>query len=220
MIHVQRATDVKTWLAGLLLAILLLPASAYAQTQKTVTGTVIDEMGETVIGASVKAVNASAGAITDFDGNFTLKVPAEVKQLTISYVGYITQTVDITSDVIRVQLKPDNQLLEEVVVVGYGVTRKSDLTGSVSTVKADDFNGGTINSPEQLINGKISGVQIMSSGGSPSAGNTIRIRGRNTAPPAYVRPFRTGLLQVRRRTAGDPGLAERDARFVVTSCGR
>ena len=177
MIHVQRATDVKTWLAGLLLAILLLPASAYAQTQKTVTGTVIDEMGETVIGASVKAVNASAGAITDFDGNFTLKVPAEVKQLTISYVGYITQTVDITSDVIRVQLKPDNQLLEEVVVVGYGVTRKSDLTGSVSTVKADDFNGGTINSPEQLINGKISGVQIMSSGGSPSAGNTIRIRG-------------------------------------------
>lgn len=177
MIHVQRATDVKTWLAGLLLAILLLPASAYAQTQKTVTGTVIDEMGETVIGASVKAVNASAGAITDFDGNFTLKVPAEVKQLTISYVGYVTQTVNITSDVIRVQLKPDNQLLEEVVVVGYGVTRKSDLTGSVSTVKADDFNGGTINSPEQLINGKISGVQIMSSGGSPSAGNTIRIRG-------------------------------------------
>lgn len=117
------------------------------------------------------------GTITDIDGNFTLQVPAEVKQLTISYVGYVTQTVDITSEPIRVQLKSDNQLLQEVVVVGYGVTRKSDLTGSVSTMKADDFNGGTINSPEQLINGKVSGVQIMSSGGSPSAGSSIRIRG-------------------------------------------
>ena len=177
MINVQGAIDVKIWLARLILAFLLLPASVYAQTQKTITGTVIDELGESVIGATVKAINTSMGTITDIDGNFTLQVPAEVKQLTISYVGYVTQTVDITSEPIRVQLKSDNQLLQEVVVVGYGVTRKSDLTGSVSTMKADDFNGGTINSPEQLINGKVSGVQIMSSGGSPSAGSSIRIRG-------------------------------------------
>lgn len=177
MINVQGAIDVKIWLARLILAFLLLPASVYAQTQKTITGTVIDELGESVIGATVKAINTSMGTITDIDGNFTLQVPAEVKQLTISYVGYVTQTVDITSVPIRVQLKSDNQLLQEVVVVGYGVTRKSDLTGSVSTMKADDFNGGTINSPEQLINGKVSGVQIMSSGGSPSAGSSIRIRG-------------------------------------------
>ena len=177
MINVQGAIAVKIWLARLILAFLLLPASVYAQTQKTITGTVIDELGESVIGATVKAINTSMGTITDIDGNFTLQVPAEVKQLTISYVGYVTQTVDITSEPIRVQLKSDNQLLQEVVVVGYGVTRKSDLTGSVSTMKADDFNGGTINSPEQLINGKVSGVQIMSSGGSPSAGSSIRIRG-------------------------------------------
>lgn len=177
MINVQGAIDVKIRLARLILAFLLLPASVYAQTQKTITGTVIDELGESVIGATVKAINTSMGTITDIDGNFTLQVPAEVKQLTISYVGYVTQTVDITSEPIRVQLKSDNQLLQEVVVVGYGVTRKSDLTGSVSTMKADDFNGGTINSPEQLINGKVSGVQIMSSGGSPSAGSSIRIRG-------------------------------------------
>ena len=162
---------------GVLLSILLLPASVYAQTQRTVTGTVVDEMGESIIGASVKVANAPVGVITDFDGKFTLKVPSKTKQLIISYVGYITQTVDITSDVIYVKMRTDNQLLEEVVVVGYGVTRKSDLTGSVSTVKADDFNGGIVNSAEQLINGKVSGVQIMSSGGSPSAGNTIRIRG-------------------------------------------
>lgn len=162
---------------GVLFSILLLPASVYAQTQRTVTGTVVDEMGESIIGASVKVANAPVGVITDFDGKFTLKVPSKTKQLIISYVGYITQTVDITSDVIHVKMRTDNQLLEEVVVVGYGVTRKSDLTGSVSTVKADDFNGGIVNSAEQLINGKVSGVQIMSSGGSPSAGNTIRIRG-------------------------------------------
>lgn len=177
MVNAYGASEVKTWLMGVLLSILLLPASVYAQTQRTVTGTVVDEMGESIIGASVKVANAPVGVITDFDGKFTLKVPSKTKQLIISYVGYITQTVDITSDVIHVKMRTDNQLLEEVVVVGYGVTRKSDLTGSVSTVKADDFNGGIVNSAEQLINGKVSGVQIMSSGGSPSAGNTIRIRG-------------------------------------------
>lgn len=177
MVNAYGASEVKTWLMGVLFSILLLPASVYAQTQRTVTGTVVDEMGESIIGASVKVANAPVGVITDFDGKFTLKVPSKTKQLIISYVGYITQTVDITSDVIHVKMRTDNQLLEEVVVVGYGVTRKSDLTGSVSTVKADDFNGGIVNSAEQLINGKVSGVQIMSSGGSPSAGNTIRIRG-------------------------------------------
>ena len=177
MVNVNGASDVRTWLACLLLAFMFLPAPVYAQTQRTVTGTVTDETGETVIGATVRAVGASTATVTDFDGNFSLKISSEVKQLTVSYVGYATQTVDITSDIVNVKLQSDSKSLDEVVVVGYGVTRKSDLTGSVSTVKSDDFNGGTINSVEQLINGKVSGVQIMSSGGSPSAGNTIRIRG-------------------------------------------
>ena len=178
MINAHGAAEVKSWQVGVLRALILLPASVYAQTQRTVTGTVVDEVGETIIGASVQVPdNPGIGTITDADGKFTLKVSSKVKRLVISYVGYITQTVDISSDVIYVKMRTDNQLLEEVVVVGYGVTRKSDLTGSVSTVKATDFNEGSINSTEQLINGKVSGVQIMSSGGSPSAGNTIRIRG-------------------------------------------
>jgi iron complex outermembrane receptor protein len=156
---------------------LLLPVSAFAQNQRTVTGTVSDETGEFLIGATVKVVGEPIGASTDLDGRYTLKVPATAKQLSFSYVGYNNLVVDITSDVLDVTMEPNNEILDEVVVVGYGVTRKSDLTGSVSTVNAADFNGGIVNSAEQLINGKVSGVQIMSSGGSPSAGNTIRIRG-------------------------------------------
>ena len=166
----------KVFRAILLLA-LLLPATLYAQTQKTVKGTVYDETGLTVIGAAVQVPGTAVGAITDLDGNYEITVPADATQLLFTFLGYSPLTAEITGEVLDVTLQPDTQFLEEVVVVGYGVTRKSDLTGSVSTVKADDFNDGAINSVEQLINGKVSGLQIMSSGGSPSAGNTVRIRG-------------------------------------------
>lgn len=166
----------KVFRAILILA-LLLPATLYAQTQKKVRGTVYDEAGLTVIGAAVQLPGTAVGAITDLDGNYEITVPADATQLLFSYLGYSPLTADITGEVLDVTLQPDTQFLEEVVVVGYGVTRKSDLTGSVSTVKSDDFNEGAINSVEQLINGKVSGLQIMSSGGSPTAGNTVRIRG-------------------------------------------
>ena len=162
---------------ALLLLALLMPAGLYAQTQKTIRGTVLDETGLSVIGAAVQVPGTSVGAITDLDGYYEITVPADATQLTFTFLGYATVTVDITGEEVNVTMQPDTEFLEEVVVVGYGVTRKSDLTGSVSTVSADDFNEGAINSVEQLINGKVSGVQIMSSGGSPSAGNTIRIRG-------------------------------------------
>lgn len=162
---------------GFLLSILLLPVSAYAQTQRTVTGTVIDETGEPLIGASVKAVGETNGVATDFNGFYTIKVPASAKQLVFSYIGYDNLTVDIKSDVVDVTLRPNSAALDEVVVIGYGVRKKDDLTGSVSTVSEKDFNKGMISSPEELINGKIAGVQITSSGGSPNAGSTIRVRG-------------------------------------------
>ena len=101
-----------------------------------------------------------------------------VSELQISYVGYKTKTVKIPSGgPLAVTLEPDEHILQEAVVIGYGVQRKSDLTGSVSSVNSKDFNQGVVNSPEALVNGKVSGMQIISSGGSPSAGSTIRIRG-------------------------------------------
>lgn len=167
----------RSWLLGLILSILLIPVSAYAQNQRTVTGTVMDETGEPLIGASVKVVGEPIGAATDLDGRYTVKVPAKAKQLRFSYVGYENLTVDITSDVIDVTLKPNNEVLDEVVVIGYGVRKKDDLTGSVSTVGEKDFNKGMISSPEELVNGKIAGVQIVNGGGSPTSGSTIRVRG-------------------------------------------
>lgn len=146
--------ELRSWLLGILFSILLIPVSAYAQTQRTVTGTVIDETGEPLIGATVKVVGESIGASTDIDGHYTLKVPATAKQLAFSYVGYDNLVVDITSDVIDVTMKPNSEVLDEVVVIGYGVRKKDDLTGSVSTVGEKDFNKGMISSPEELVNGK------------------------------------------------------------------
>ncbi len=172
-----RATEIRRWWVGLFLTLLLIPVSAFAQTQRTVTGTVIDENGEPLIGATVKVVGESIGAATDIEGNFSVNVPKSAKQLVISYVGYDNLTVDITSDNMTITMKPNSELLDEVVVIGYGVRKKDDLTGSVSTVSEKDFNKGMISSPEELVNGKIAGVQIVNGGGSPTAGSTIRVRG-------------------------------------------
>lgn len=170
-------TGLRSRLLGLVLSILLLPVSVYAQNLRTVAGTVFDETGEPLIGASVVVVGQSIGAATDIDGHYSLRIPATATQLTFSYVGYENLTVNITADVIDVTLKPDNQVLEEVVVIGYGVRKKDDLTGSVSTVGEKDFNRGMVSSPEELINGKMPGVQIVNTGGSTTGGSTIRIRG-------------------------------------------
>ena len=157
---------------------MLSSAGAMAQGGITLKGTVVDEFGEPLIGAKVAEVGVANGAITDLDGNFQFTVSSGVKTVQVSYIGYKTQTFQIpASGVLNIKLEPDVQVLQETVVVGYGVQRKSDLTGAVSNVTSKDFNQGVINSPEQLINGKVSGVQIVNSGGSPSAGSTIRIRG-------------------------------------------
>src|SRR5574344_2198149 len=152
---------------------------AYAQSGSVkVTGQVVDEQKEPMIGVTVKPVASKNGAITDLDGNFSLSVPKGTKQLQISFVGYKTSIVSIpASNNVNVQMTPDTKVLNDVVVIGYGTQRKSDLTGSVSNVTSKDFNGGMINSAEQLINGKVSGVQITSGGGSPTDGSTIRVRG-------------------------------------------
>ncbi len=147
-----------------------------AQT-RTIKGEVTDaQNGEALIGATVMVEGEKGGTVTDFDGNFVLQVPSTAKKVKVSYIGYIDKVVAL-SDNMKVKLESDSQTLTDVVVIGYGTARKSDLTGSVATVKAKDFNKGLVSSPEQLINGKVSGVQIMSNSGSASAGSTIRVRG-------------------------------------------
>lgn len=155
------------------------PVAAQQTGERTITGQVTDDAKETLIGASIVVKETTIGTVTDFDGNYSLIVPADATELIFSYVGYEPKSVSIpkSSNVLNVQLKSDAQMLSDVVVIGYGTTRKSDLTGSVSNVSSDDFNSGLISSPEQLINGKVSGVQIMSASGSPTSGSTIRIRG-------------------------------------------
>lgn len=163
---------------GIFLAALLLMGclQLLAQT-RTVKGEVTDaQNGEALIGATVTVEGEKGGTVTDFDGNFSLQVSSSAKKIKVSYIGYIDKILTI-SDNMQVKLESDSKALADVVVIGYGTARKSDLTGSVATVKAKDFNKGLVSSPEQLINGKVSGVQIMSNSGSASAGSTIRVRG-------------------------------------------
>ena len=148
-----------------------------AAQSRTVVGTVTDETGMPMIGLTVIVTGTSNGATTDLDGRYLLQVP-ENGTLTFSYLGYETVVVPLDGRTqIDVQLQPDSERLSDAVVIGYGTTAKKDLTGSVAAVGSKDFNNGLLASPEQLINGKVAGVQIMSSSGSPTSGSTIRIRG-------------------------------------------
>ena len=161
----------------LLVALLLMGCLQLLAQTRTIKGEVTDaQNGDALIGATVMVEGGKNGTVTDFDGNFVLQVPSSAKKVKISYIGYLDKVVTI-SDNMKVKLESDSQTLTDVVVIGYGTARKSDLTGSVATVKAKDFNKGLVSSPEQLINGKVSGVQIMSNSGSASAGSTIRVRG-------------------------------------------
>lgn len=146
--------------------------------ERKVTGKVIDETGESMIGVSIIVPGTTIGTASDLQGNFSLVVPNGDKKLQFSFIGYDTQDVPIPlNNILNVKLKPSALTLSDVVVIGYGSQKKSDLTGAVSDLSSKDFNGGLISSPEQLINGKVAGVQIMSNSGSPTSGSTIRIRG-------------------------------------------
>ena len=168
-----KETLMRSWC--LMFLLMFLHASVLAQSAKNVTGTVIDETGEALIGATVTESGSAKGVITDFDGNFSLEVSSGATAIQVSYVGYKTKTVNIpATGKLTIRMEADETMLQETVVIGYGVQRKSDLTGSVSNVSSKDFNQGVINSPEQLINGMVSGVQIVNGGGSPSAAECLQ----------------------------------------------
>lgn len=159
-----------------LLLTLCMSFSAAAQS-RTVSGTVTDEAGDPMIGVSVNIPGQNVGVSTDIDGKYRISLPSGSNQLQFAYVGYQTRTADVSGSILDIQLQPASEVLQEMVVIGYGTQKKEDLTGSIASVGEKDFNKGVISSPEELINGKIAGVQITNSGGSPNAGSTIRVRG-------------------------------------------
>lgn len=162
-------------LMTLLLAVALFSlTSAYAQYE--VRGTVVDTDGLTVIGATVLQQGTSNGTTTDLDGRFTLRVPSGETLLEVSYMGYKTLVIE-ARNAARVVLYEDTELLEEVVIIGYGTVKKSDMTGSVVAIKAEDLNRGAISSPDQMLLGKVSGLHITPATGQPGASAKIRIRG-------------------------------------------
>lgn len=175
----------------LLLATLFLPMLGHAQTAREVSGKIVDGTGTGLPGVTVLVTGTSVGASTGADGTFRLQVPATATSLTVSFVGYARQTVDITGKTnVTVTLKDDAQALGDVVVVGYGTARKQDVTGAVAVLGEKDFNRGTFTSPDQLIQGRTSGVQVTNSSGQPGGPATIRIRGNSavtgTGQPLYV----------------------------------
>lgn len=167
------------------IALLCLPLprgafSLFAQQEgeRRITGVVVDENKEPLTGATILVIGTTIGTTAGIDGDFRLLLPAGKNEVQVSFIGYETRVVAVADNIpLNIQLQPESMTLDNLVVIGYGTQRKGDLTGSVSSVSSKDFNIGLIGSPEQLINGKVSGVQIMSNSGSPTAGSTIRIRG-------------------------------------------
>ncbi|MBY0535808.1 MAG: SusC/RagA family TonB-linked outer membrane protein [Chitinophagaceae bacterium] len=176
----------------MLLLALTVSVSAFAQ-DKVISGKVTDSKdGSPVVGASVVAKGSnSGGSVTGADGSFKISVAANTTTLVVSYVGYGTQEISIAGKTsVDVSLSSSGSNLNEVVVVGYGTARRKDLTGSVASVKAKDFNQGIVTAPDQLIQGKVAGVQVINNSGAPGGATTIRIRGissiRSGNQPLFV----------------------------------
>ena len=183
----QRHTGLKR-LAWPVLFLLMCVPFAMAQGPAKVTGKVIDDLGEPMIGVSVQVKGTASGAITDIDGNYSVNVEPGAT-LVFSYVGYIPQEHVVKGGILNVTLKEDTETLEEVVVIGYGVQKKSSVTGAISQVKAADMENRTITTAAQALQGKTAGVQLITSSGGPGETPTIRVRGYSSnvaSDPLYV----------------------------------
>ena len=174
----------------LLIFTLFLFSSVLLQAQISVTGTVTNEEGEPLIGASVVIENSAVGTITDYDGAFTIEVPSETSRLEFSYTGYQAQTIVLSGQTNLSVVLIEGATLNEVVIVGYAAKKRTDVTGAISSLSSDNFNAGVITSPEQLLQAKIPGVRVTSSSGEPGAAASVTIRGagslRSGNSPLYV----------------------------------
>jgi len=169
--------NIKKALVAMLMMLTVFCLSSIAQ-DRTVTGKVTNAKdGSPLAAASVLVKGSGVGAQTNADGSFSLKVPAKATTLVVSSLNFETREVTLSGNTVSVALSPAVDQLSDVVVIGYGSVRKKDLTGSVVNVSSKDFNKGVISTPEQLIQGKVAGVQITSNNGAPGSGSTIRIRG-------------------------------------------
>ncbi|HJF81248.1 SusC/RagA family TonB-linked outer membrane protein [Phocaeicola plebeius] len=160
------------------------------QAKRQIKGKVVDAAGETVIGANVLEKGTTNGVITDIDGNFVLNVSSGAT-LEISYIGYVTQTIKVTNQTsLHIVLKEDSETLDEVVVVGYGTMKKSDLSGASVSVGEDAIKGSVITNLDQSLQGRAAGVSAVSTSGAPGSSSSIRVRGQATinsnAEPLYV----------------------------------
>ncbi|WP_200979539.1 TonB-dependent receptor [Echinicola sp. 20G] len=158
--------------------------------QQLISGTITDEQGAPLPGATIRVKGTSLGTVTDLDGNFSIEV-AEGGVLQISYVGYVSQEIAVNGQsTISIQLEPDATQLDEMVVIGYGTQKRSDVTGAIGSVKAGEFNKGVISNPVDLLQGKMAGVNISSTSGEPGAAQNVIIRGigslRSGTQPLYV----------------------------------
>ena len=157
-----------------LAAMLCLAGAAYA---KIIKGIVTDPTGETIISASVMVKGTTIGTVTDFDGNYELNVPDDAQTLVFSYIGMETQELPITGSTINVVLKENSEVLEEVVVTGYGTTKKRDLVTSVASVSADQLKDIPVTTAAEALQGKLAGVSVTTTEGAPDADVKIRVRG-------------------------------------------
>ena len=166
-----------------LLFFLVLPLMVVAQ---TVTGNVSDADGEPLIGVNILVKGTSSGTVSDYDGNYELTVPGEETVLIFSYTGYASQEITVGSQrTIDLVLAGDAELLEEVVVVGYGVVRKSDLTGSVAKIGGEELTAVVAGNPTSALQGKLSGVQVENNGGEPGGATNVFVRGVASLTNSY-----------------------------------
>ena len=174
----------------LTLIVLMVSLATFAQ-EKNISGTVTDEAGSPLGGATLRVKGTTVATSTDNNGAFSFNVPNDAKTLEVSYIGFQSKDVDITGTEINIQLQSStDQGLDEVVVIGYGTARKKDLTGSLVTIQAKNFNKGLVTAPDQLIQGKTPGVMVINNTGQPGGAATVRIRGnssiRSSNNPLFV----------------------------------
>lgn len=193
MTHYSLSTSVIRVLAALYLGILLTStAMAAVVADITITGRVTDaSTNESLIGCTVSVKGTSQGTTTDLDGTYSITVPDETAVLVFSFVGYNTQEMVVAGrTIIDVAMNTEGLELSQVLVVGYGKTTQRDMTGAAKSIKADDFNRGIVNSPEQLLQGRVSGVNVVSASGEPGSVQNITVRGpggvRTGSTPLFV----------------------------------
>lgn len=159
--------------------------------EKSISGTIKDENNDPLIGVSIVAKNSSTGTVTDADGHYQLSLPDDVTTLVFSYIGYQTQEINIDGrNIIDVVMISAASQIEQVVVIGYGTINKRDVTGAVKSLRTEEFNKGIINTPEQLLQGKVAGVNVTTASGDPNAAISVTVRGpggvRTGSDPLYV----------------------------------